>query len=149
MSDAPNAYVTPARCFLLPYLGRRRSGAFICQAHQAVYGNKHTIGLMSRRLCASSVGLIAAFTTFYPLILASRHLHGNAIYILLFVNTYNYCFWQKDVAALLAGFYGGSNLTRPMVFILAPLPYICNFSKEPFWAKQLSNLEYFFWEPQF
>ncbi|MDD3766136.1 MAG: glycosyltransferase family 39 protein [Eubacteriales bacterium] len=149
MSDAPNAYVTPAfPLFLAAFFyiwGAGGQALLYAKLTQAVLSTISIllVFLIGRRLCASSVGLIAAFfTAFYPpLILYSRHLLTETLYIFFFLLYFLIqitAFGKKRMwRHFLAGFFmAAAILTRPMVFILAPLPYIYRyFSKRTLLGK--------------
>ena len=138
LSEAPNAYVTPAYplfialCFKI-FGGSSPEVIFYIKIIQAALSAVSIIlvFMIGKKLRGNCAGLIAAaFTALYPpLMLYSRYILTETLYIFLFL-----IYLLLQITALekkhaawhyISGiFMAAAVLTRPLIFVLIPLPYI-------------------------
>lgn len=149
MSDTPNAYVTPAfPLFLASFFYFCQTGEealLYAKLAQAVLSAISIIlvFLIGKKVFSNTTGLIAAFfVAFYPpLVLYSRHLLTETLYIFFFLMYFLIQITAFDKKGIwwhfMAGFFmAAATLTRPTAFVLIPLPYIYNyFSRRPYFDK--------------
>lgn len=134
----PNAYVTPGYPLFL-------AGIYLICGKPSVLGVKIVqavlsaisillVFLIGKKLANRWVGIISAFfvALYPPLILYSRHLLTETLYIFFFLLYFLVALYamQKEKWGwhFLAGFTAAAAiLVRPLIFILLPLPYIFKY----------------------